>query len=97
MFEAKLDMVPEYSVKVHTTDNRGFTPEEVAHRCADRIMSISENAPPAIRDQAFAYKAQLEKTLSYYMREAIKSDRTTVYNTLAGAGHPELAELIRRL
>jgi len=31
------------------------------------------------------------------MREAIKSDRTTVYNALTDAGHKELAELIRRL
>ena len=31
------------------------------------------------------------------MREAIKSDRTTVYNAINDAGHPELAELIRRL
>jgi hypothetical protein len=32
-----------------------------------------------------------------YMRQAIRSDRTTVYNALIDAGHPELAELIRRL
>ena len=31
------------------------------------------------------------------MREAIKSDRTTVYNALLNAGQPELADLIRRL
>jgi len=31
------------------------------------------------------------------MRQAIHSDRTTVYNALNDAGHPELAELIRRL
>jgi len=31
------------------------------------------------------------------MREAIRSDRTTVYNALKDAGHPKLAELIRRL
>jgi hypothetical protein len=31
------------------------------------------------------------------MKEAVASDRTTVYNALVDAGHPELAELIRRL
>jgi len=35
--------------------------------------------------------------VAYYMRQAIHSDRTTVYNALKDAGHPELAELIRRL
>jgi hypothetical protein len=31
------------------------------------------------------------------MREAIKSDRTTVYNAIKDSGNLELAELIRRL
>jgi hypothetical protein len=97
MFELKANVTPSYKVAVHTTNYRGSTPEEVAQRCADRIISVSDGAPPVIRDQAFAYKAQLEKTLSYYMREAIKSDRTTVCNALASAGHPELAELVKEV
>ena len=27
-------------VDIHTTNNRGFTPEEVATRCVDKIVSI---------------------------------------------------------
>lgn len=84
-------------VQVHTTSGRGFTPEEVAARCADRLVAVSDTAPPVIRDQARAFKVQVEKTVAHYMREAIASDRTTVYNALKDAGHPELAELIRRL
>ena len=34
---------------------------------------------------------------SFYMREAIRSDRTTVYNALKDSGNPELADAIRRL
>ena len=97
MFQAKLDIAPEYRVCVHTTQFRGHTPEEIASRCADKIMRVSINAPPVIREQAFAFKEQLENILSFYMREAITSDRTTVFNALNDAGHPELAELIRRL
>jgi hypothetical protein len=84
-------------VQVHTADNRGFTPEEVASRCADKLVYISDSAPREIADQARAFKTQVEKTVTHYMREAIASDRTTVYNALKDAGHPELAELIRRL
>lgn len=95
---AKLDLPRNTPVvQVHTTDNRGFTPEEVAARCADRLVAVSDTAPPVIRDQARAFKVQVEKTVAHYMREAIASDRTTVYNALKDAGHPELAELIRRL
>lgn len=84
-------------VSVQTTEGRGFSPEEVAARCADRLIFVSDQAPPAIRDQARSFKVQVEKVVAHYMREAIASDRTTVYNALKDAGHPELAELIRRL
>ena len=84
-------------VQVHTTSGRGFTPEEVAARCADKLMYVSDTAPAEIRDQARAFKTHIEKVVAYYMREAIASDRTTVYNALKDAGHPDLAELIRRL
>ena len=84
-------------VQVHTTSGRGFTPEEVAARCADKLMHVSDTAPAEIRDQARAFKAHIEQVVAHYMREAIASDRTTVYNAIKDAGHPELAELIRRL
>lgn len=84
-------------VQVHTTSNRGFTPEEIASRCADKIVSVSETAHPALREQAKAFKTTIEKVLVLYLKEAVASDRTTVYNALKDAGHPDLAELIRRL
>ncbi len=40
------------NVFVQTTSNRGFTPEEVAERCLDRIVSIAESAAPEVRAQA---------------------------------------------
>lgn len=84
-------------VTVLTTEGRGFTPEEIASRCADKLIHVSDRAPREIADQARAFKNHIEKVLAAYMREAIASDRTTVYNALKDAGHPELAELIRRL
>jgi HD superfamily phosphohydrolase YqeK len=84
-------------VKVHTTEGRGFTPEEVAARCADKLVAIADTAPPVIRDQAKAYKKSVEAVVAHYIKEAIRSDRTTVYNALIDAGHPELAAAIRRL
>lgn len=90
--------LPEnFRVDVRTTSRRGFTPEEIAARCADKIVSVSATAHPAIREQAAAFKSQLEAVLVHYVKEAVASDRTTVYNAITDAGHPELAELIRRL
>ena len=95
--ELKIDIPNDWGVRVKTTDYRGFTPEEVAELCVKRIVNVSDEAPPAIRDQARAFERQITNIVAFYMREAIKSDRTTVYNALTDAGSPELAELIRRL
>ena len=47
------------AVNVHTTHKRGLTVEEIAKMALDKVVHISENAPPAIRDQAHAYKNAL--------------------------------------
>jgi len=83
--------------EVHTTSGRGFTPEELAERCADKIISISDTADPVLREQAHAFRKQVVHTVTQYLKEAVRCDRTTVYNALNDAGNPELAELIRRL
>jgi hypothetical protein len=87
----------EKIIDVKTTDNRGFTADELAEQCVQKIISVSDDAHPGLRDQARAFSKHIEKLVAFYMRQAIRSDRTTVYNALKDAGHPDLAELIRRL
>ena len=87
----------DFKVDVVTTQTRGQTPEEVAERCINKIVGISATADPVIRQQAEAYKKQIEQVIVHYMKQAIQSDRTTVYNALLDAGEPKLADLIRRL
>lgn len=87
----------DFKVDVLTTSGRGFTPEEVAKRCSDKLIFVADNAPIEIRDQARAFKNNIERLIAHYMREAIASDRTTVYNALKDAGRLDLAELIRRM
>jgi hypothetical protein len=84
-------------VTVTTTDNRGQTPEEVALRCVNRLISVSDSAPQEIRDQALAYREALLKIVTVYMKEAVTNDRVTVYNALVDAGHPQLAAAIQKL
>jgi macrodomain Ter protein organizer (MatP/YcbG family) len=98
MFELNVNVPQnEQVVLVNTTKGRGFTPEELSEQCVQKLISVSDTAPPAIRDQARAYQKHIETLVAYYMRQAIRSDRTSVYNALNDAGHPELADLIRRL
>ena len=97
MFTDSLSMGKNFSVQIQTTDNRGQTPEEVAERCVNKIIGVSDNAHPAIREQAHAYRREMEKIIAIYMTQAIKSDRTTVYNAIKDSGNPKLAEYIRRM
>lgn len=92
--DAGLNLGP---VTVITTTDRGHTPEEVAMRCLNRIISVSDSAPDVIREQARAYRDFMYKILVQYMHEVVKSDRTTLCAQLTKQGHEEVAELIRRL
>jgi DNA-binding protein Fis len=83
-------------VEVETTTNRGHPPEFWAKLAADRIVQVSDSAHPAIREQAVAFRDNVEKAILLYMKRAIQSDRTTVYNLVLEAGQPNLAELLRR-
>jgi hypothetical protein len=85
------------NVMIATTSNRGHTPEELAERCAERLISVSQDAHPALRDQALAFKADITVLLTKYLKEAVSNDRVTVYNALVDAGHPQLADAIRKL
>ena len=87
----------EFKVMVQTTENRGFTPDEIAKLCTDKLIHVSDQAPPAIKQQAEAYKLNIERLITHYMKMAVQSDRTTVGKHLEDAGHPKLAEAIRNL
>ncbi len=93
----ELGISNDFKVEVVTTQNRGHTPEEVAELCINKIVGISATADPIIRQQAEAFKMQIKQVVIHYMKQAIQSDRTTVYNALLDAGEPKLADLIRTL
>lgn len=84
-------------VEVMATSGRGFTPEEIAARCMSKLMQVSDSAPDAIREQAKAFQGMMHGVVLFYLKEAIKSDRTTLYNELKNSGFPEAAELLRRM
>jgi hypothetical protein len=84
-------------VQVHTTQDRGHTPEEVAERCLAKLLYVSKDAPEVIRQQAEAYRAHMYHVLVDYMHQAVNSSRTTLCAELAKQGHGDVAELIRRL
>ncbi len=92
MIESMLPVVS--GVEVRTTSNRGFTPDEVAQRCVDKIIFVGDQTHPAIRDQAHAFKEHIRAVVSFYIKDAIKNDRHTIATRLRDAGHPELTTIL---
>lgn len=82
-------------VQVHTTSNRGATPEEIAARCADKIVYVPAHADQDAHDRALEVKTHIAGLVAHYISEAIKSDRTMVCSKLDAAGHTNISELIR--
>ena len=85
------------SVVVATTQDKGHDPEFWAKVVSDRIVSIGGNCHPVIAQQAEAFKQSVETTVSFYIKEAIKSDRTTLIAELERQGHGDMANIIRSL
>jgi hypothetical protein len=81
-------------IKVETKDFGGFTPDELAERALDKIISVGDNSHPLVRDQALAFRKHIRVVLVHYMKEAVKFDRVTLAYRLREAGHPELIKLL---
>ena len=82
---------------MRTTHERGFTVEEIAEDLLNKLLFISSEAHPAIREQAMAFKNQIRPAIIHYMKQAVRSDRTTLAAQLGKQGHYDMAEIIRRL
>ena len=85
------------AINVVTTTNSGHDPEFWAETIADRVVSVGGNCHPVIAQQAEAFKEAVKVTALYYIKEAIKSDRTTLTAEFERQGHKDMADIIRRL
>ena len=82
------------SVGVETTQNRGWSVEELAMRAADKIIYVGDQSHPAVRAQARAFKESVKHVVAFYLKEAVEQDRVTIANRLREAGHPDLVHLL---
>ena len=82
---------------VSTTDNRGHDAEFWATETTKKIVGISSEADPHIRQQAEAFRNQVYTLILLGMKSAIASDRVTLQGMLGRQGHEEMAKIIREL
>lgn len=79
---------------VITTNNRGLNADEWAELALNRILSISDNAPMPIREQALAFREDLKAVLVYYFKKSARAERMTISNALKSEGLSHLADKI---
>lgn len=84
------------SVSVVTSSGTGLSPEHWADRAMKIIMNVAQDSASPIKDQALAFQESIRHVVLQSIKEAIKSDRTTIYNLLLQQGETEMAEIIRR-
>ena len=84
-------------VMVSTTENRGHDAEFWATQITKKIVGISEQADPHIRQQAEAFRNHVYTLILLGVKNAIASDRVTLRGVLASQGHEDMANIIKEL
>ena len=84
-------------VTVATTQNGGHSVDYWSEEATKRIVSVGGKSHPLIAQHAEAFKESVSSVILFYMKEAIKSDRTTLIASLEQQGHQDMAEILRRL
>ena len=85
------------SVVVKTSEQGGLNNEQIADLAVEKIASVSEDAPPHLKEQAKLFKEQLKGIIHHYLLLARKEERGTIIQALRSSGQKEMAEYIRRL
>ena len=85
------------SVVVKTSEQGGLSNEQIADLAVDKIASVSEDAPPHLKEQAKLFKEQLKRIIHHYLLLARKEERASIIQALRSSGQKETAEYIRRL
>lgn len=84
-------------VGVATSDNGGLSTEQISELAVNKIVSISENAPEPIKQQAQAFIENVRNVVHYHIELARREERATICHKVREVGQPDLANAIRRI
>jgi hypothetical protein len=59
--------------KIYTSNNGPLSAEQLAEMAANEILSVSDETPQPIRDQAYAFRGEIVKVITKYMTQGINS------------------------
>jgi len=84
-------------VSIVSSDNGGLSNDQISEMATNKIVAVSETAPEPIRQQAQAFSDNVRNVVHYHIELARREERATIAHKLREAGHPDLADTIRRL
>lgn len=84
-------------VTVVASNNGGLSADQISDMATNKIIAVSETAPEPIRQQAQAFSDNVRNVVHYHIELARKEERATIAHKLREAGHPDLANTIRRI
>ena len=84
-------------VNVMTSDDGGLTSDQVTDLAMDKIMTVSETAPPVIKEQAEAFRTNVRNVVHHYIELARREERATIARRMDKLGNSEIADLVRRI
>jgi len=95
-FMQGIEMTPP-EVKIYTSNHGGLSTDQIVELAASKIMYVSDDAPPVIKDQAIAFRARMMNILTEYVHLARREERATISATLEKHGHSDVAKMIRSI
>jgi hypothetical protein len=95
MFEIKTGVLLQPIVK--TSENGGLSIEDLTEACVSKILSVSETAPPQIKEQARFFQDKLQNVIFHYLNQAAQSQKDTCVQVCLKAGEQNAANILRRL
>ena len=84
-------------VNVVTSDDGGLNSEQVTELAMEKIIKVSETAPPAIKEQAEAFRTNVRNVVYQYIELARREERATIARRMDKLGNSEMADLVRRI
>jgi hypothetical protein len=84
-------------IEAKTSNYGGHPPEFWAERLTEKIVSTSESEDPYIKEQAKAYRDAIYQVCLIYIKNAIKSYKSTLIQDFVKSGDTELADIIKRI
>ena len=82
---------------VVSSDNGGLSNDQISEMATNKIVAVSETAPEPIRQQAQAFSENVRNVVHYHIELARREERATICHNLRKAGHPDLADTVRRI